>query len=158
MGVLLYNPATDRFLTVDPVPGGGANNYSYPTDPINSGDLNGQFEWWRLWRVLGFKVKGTHLKINHHRPAFHAKNHSWRVEWDRRNGWHVNTPGGRHIRARDVRARVRGWFRGGGGGRGALVRTEVAGRVRAEAGVVAVECLGETAKTNWRRREEAREE
>ena len=33
MGVRLYNPATGRFLSVDPVPGGNANTYTYPNDP-----------------------------------------------------------------------------------------------------------------------------
>jgi RHS repeat-associated protein len=44
MGVRLYSPTLGRFLSVDPVPGGSANNYAYPTDPVNAFDLNGQ--WW----------------------------------------------------------------------------------------------------------------
>jgi hypothetical protein len=40
-----YSPLTDarRFLTPDPVPGGNANTYVYPTDPITMYDLNGQW-------------------------------------------------------------------------------------------------------------------
>jgi RHS repeat-associated protein len=42
MGVRLYNPATGRFGSVDPIPGGNANAYTYPTDPINGYDLTGK--------------------------------------------------------------------------------------------------------------------
>jgi RHS repeat-associated protein len=42
MGVRLYNPAIGRFLSVDSVPAGNANAYSYPTDPINRFDFDGR--------------------------------------------------------------------------------------------------------------------
>jgi RHS repeat-associated protein len=61
MGARLYNPITGRFLTRDPVPGGNDNPYTYPPDPINGFDLNG--EW-------GFRV---HLS-----KVFHAAAHHWR--------------------------------------------------------------------------------
>lgn len=41
MGVRLYSPATGSFLTKDPVQGGNATPYGYPTDPINSSDPSG---------------------------------------------------------------------------------------------------------------------
>ncbi|MEU1226631.1 DNRLRE domain-containing protein [Streptomyces sp. NPDC005828] len=42
MGVRLYNPATGRFLSGDPVPGGSCNAYDYAcADPINSDDVTG---------------------------------------------------------------------------------------------------------------------
>ncbi|WP_406395818.1 DNRLRE domain-containing protein [Streptomyces sp. NBC_00887] len=43
MGVRLYNPATGRFLSSDPVYGGSANAYEYcGGDPINCSDLDGR--------------------------------------------------------------------------------------------------------------------
>ncbi len=45
MGVRLYNPTSGRFLQVDPIRGGNANAYSYPTDPILGFDLDGKFGW-----------------------------------------------------------------------------------------------------------------
>lgn len=47
MGVRLYNSATGRFLSVDPVPGGNPNAYTYPVDPVNMYDLDGR--WGCRW-------------------------------------------------------------------------------------------------------------
>ncbi|MFD1833095.1 DNRLRE domain-containing protein [Streptomyces desertarenae] len=44
MGVRLYNPATGRFLSTDPVQGGSANAYEYAyADPRNKYDLDGRW-------------------------------------------------------------------------------------------------------------------
>jgi RHS repeat-associated protein len=42
MGVRLYNPATGRFLSRDPVQGGNENSYNYPNNPIDGFDLDGR--------------------------------------------------------------------------------------------------------------------
>ncbi|WP_020388919.1 RHS repeat-associated core domain-containing protein [Kribbella catacumbae] len=42
MGVRLYNPITALFTSTDPVAGGNANAYTYPSDPINSFDTDGK--------------------------------------------------------------------------------------------------------------------
>lgn len=42
MGVRYYNQATGAFTSLDPVPGGNATTYNYPTDPINQFDLDGK--------------------------------------------------------------------------------------------------------------------
>ncbi|MDN3263473.1 DNRLRE domain-containing protein [Streptomyces sp. CSDS2] len=57
MGVRLYNPATGRFLSTDPVPGGSANAYEYGNgDPVNNYDLDGR-SWWR--RALRYTAIGA---------------------------------------------------------------------------------------------------
>ncbi|MGW5188472.1 RHS repeat-associated core domain-containing protein [Kribbella sp. NPDC004138] len=43
MGARSYNSTTGLFTSVDPVDGGNANAYTYPTDPVNKFDLDGNW-------------------------------------------------------------------------------------------------------------------
>lgn len=46
MGARPYSPLLGRFLSVDPVDGGSANDYDYVTaNPINANDLDGRVDW-----------------------------------------------------------------------------------------------------------------
>ena len=42
MGARPYHTGIGRFLSVDPIEAGNASDYTYPNDPINQNDLNGQ--------------------------------------------------------------------------------------------------------------------
>ncbi|MER5312420.1 DNRLRE domain-containing protein [Streptomyces sp. NPDC002773] len=63
MGVRQYNPATGRFLSVDPQQGGNANAYEYcSADPVNCFDLDGKWGWKKFFKK--------------------AKRWAWRNKWD----------------------------------------------------------------------------
>lgn len=53
MGSRPYSPLLGRFLSVDPVDGGSANDYDYVNgDPINDTDLDGQWpDWGKAWNA-----------------------------------------------------------------------------------------------------------
>ena len=61
MGARIYNPASGLFLSPDPVLNGGANRYSYPTDPVNQLDLTGQL--WGWLKKAGLKAAAFGLKV-----------------------------------------------------------------------------------------------
>lgn len=49
MGARVYIAQLGRFLQMDPVEGGTANNYVYVTDPVNQSDINGK--WALVWNL-----------------------------------------------------------------------------------------------------------
>jgi RHS repeat-associated protein len=57
MGARPYSPLLARFLSVDPVEGGSANDYDYVAgNPINATDLDGRACWsWVRWACNGVK-------------------------------------------------------------------------------------------------------
>ncbi|WP_327674811.1 RHS repeat-associated core domain-containing protein [Kitasatospora sp. NBC_00458] len=64
MGVRLYNPATGRFLSVDPVPGGNANAYDYVYgDPVGQYDLDGR----KCWKGFGWACSAGNQVQKHWR-------------------------------------------------------------------------------------------
>jgi len=57
MGARVFLPWPGRFLTVDPVMGGNENAYTYPLDPVDAFDLNGQFSLWGAVKNAGISVR-----------------------------------------------------------------------------------------------------
>jgi RHS repeat-associated protein len=64
MGARPYTPQLGRFLAVDPVEGGSANNYDYTNaDPTNTTDLDGKAPWrcrWTCWSPYKIVTQTTY--------------------------------------------------------------------------------------------------
>jgi hypothetical protein len=59
MGARTYLPTLGRFTSVDPVPGGNDNAYSYTNDPINESDYSGEFSLGSLFSAAAKLVVKT---------------------------------------------------------------------------------------------------
>jgi RHS repeat-associated protein len=70
MGARQYLPLLGRFLSVDPVVGGNANDYNYPNDPVNGSDLTGRMG------VLGASGIIMALRAGKPIPAIHGSQRS----------------------------------------------------------------------------------
>ncbi|WP_435881221.1 DNRLRE domain-containing protein [Streptomyces bobili] len=83
MGVRLYNPATGRFLTIDPVYGGNANAYEYCNgDPLNRYDLDGKWNVWSSFKHAAKKRYGGGIRKYGRAARSHWKKHRRRyVHW-----------------------------------------------------------------------------
>ncbi|QFZ24798.1 hypothetical protein EKG83_40080 [Saccharothrix syringae] len=65
MGARPYSPLLGRFLSVDPVEGGSANDYDYVNgDPVNDTDVDGRWpDWGKLWNKTKDFVKKHKVDI-----------------------------------------------------------------------------------------------
>ncbi len=96
MGARLYNPATGRFLSVDPIANANANNYVYPQDPIGNDDLSGKrpssdedghYYVDRVWTMISTrKIRGHTFED----PQVPILRFIWRYDADRRNDHEVS--------------------------------------------------------------------
>ncbi|MEV4263543.1 RHS repeat-associated core domain-containing protein [Kribbella sp. NPDC049584] len=83
MGVRLYNPTTGLFTSVDPVDGGNANAYTYPSDPINGFDLDGK----RRFDDDDPKYTPKRLRAKKWRNSLQGKTWASNHHWDERRSY-----------------------------------------------------------------------
>jgi RHS repeat-associated protein len=78
MGARLYNPVTGLFTSTDPVAGGNANAYVYPTDPVNRLDLDGKR--WRIFKK-SFKYKSKSKWKHGFKSKWRYKHRRRKLKW-----------------------------------------------------------------------------
>jgi len=79
MGARLYNTVTGQFTSTDPVPGGNATSYAYPTSPTSAADPSGMFSihWSKKWHWWGWRVK-IRVYFDYSETRRIAR-HGWRI-------------------------------------------------------------------------------
>jgi RHS repeat-associated protein len=116
MGARQYLPNLGRFLQVDPVDGGSANDYDYVYgDPVNGSDLDGTrasfsalfHQAIHVVTSTVFKKSNKHFVKRKLRPGFHWRNHQRRIEFDPSNRWHYNDD----VRRKGIHLSVREGFK-----------------------------------------------
>jgi RHS repeat-associated protein len=60
MGARVYNPSSGDFTSTDPVYGGNSTSYSYPQDPVNGYDVDGN-----CWRGFGMVCSAARTWTKH---------------------------------------------------------------------------------------------
>ncbi|WP_309115895.1 PA14 domain-containing protein [Saccharothrix sp.] len=79
MGARPYSPLLGRFLSVDPVEGGSANDYDYVSgDPVNKTDLDGRWCGW-CRKAWGAVKRGATAVA---RKTVQFGKWAWRNKWD----------------------------------------------------------------------------
>ena len=114
MGARPYSPLLGRFLTVDPVEGGSANDYDYTNaDPVNTTDISGMCPWCvvifacvRWCKVASKSTVRTFRNTNHRMKAAFGnrvakRNGRNRVTVESKRGrWHYDVKGRAHGRVK----------------------------------------------------------
>lgn len=96
MGDRVYVPAWGRFLSVDPVEGGSANDYDYAAnDPVNNTDTTGRFAIAIIGVVAVVGAIGTALAVNNSTNKSRERRQQAQFREQVRRGRQINCgPGG----------------------------------------------------------------
>jgi RHS repeat-associated protein len=89
MGVRLYSPASGRFLSVDPVPGGSCNRYDYGCqDPTDKSDTDGRWvklHWRKAWHAAWPSWKKAGSEFYHAFGKVHFVKRPWYAKFSSRH-------------------------------------------------------------------------